>query len=505
MNVFSQLDAAARRHPDRPAITFGGVTLTYQQFRQRAVAFSLGLRRRGARPGDRVAILQNNHPDVLITLYACFHGGYVAVPVNRRSAPREVEQIDEDAQPFAWVSEPGFEDHLARVSASAVRIGTTGEPRIDELADTEEPASAHEVDPSDPAWLFFTSGTTGRMKGAVLTHRNLLAMVMAYLADVGDGSAGAGVIHAAPLTHGSGLYALPAVARGVTQHITTAPSYDPDEVLDLIERRGATDVAFLAPVMLNRLAEAQRGRRRDLHTLRNIVYGGAPMYVEDLDIARETFGPVLTQIYGQAEAPVTITCLHRHEHADPASRGSVGTAYSNVELRVLAADGSRQSSGTGEVIVRGDVVMTGYWEAPEATAVALPDGWLRTGDVGRLDEHGRLFLLDRNKDVIISGGANIYPREVEEVLLEHPDVREVAVVGAPDPDWGERAVAVVSATRDDHEQLTGELIELCRDRLSGYKVPRHFQWREELPKSAYGKVLKREIRADFWKETDRAI
>ncbi|MBB4912240.1 AMP-binding protein [Actinophytocola algeriensis] len=491
MNLATLSHRNARRTPDRLAIAQGGLRVTYSELSDRVARLAGLLHARGVRPGDRVGILQHNGIALLESLLACFHGGFAAVPVNARSTPHEVGVIAEDSAAAAWLITAEYAGHVD----GAVLDGQP--PDV-------EPLPQHDSRADDPAWIFYTSGTTGRPKGAVLSHRNLAAMVLAYLADVRDLDGSATVLHAAPLTHGSGLYALPAIAKGATQLITASRSYDPAEVLGIVETERVTDIAFLAPTMVNRLVRAQQEYPRDTTSLVNVVYGGAPMYPTDIARALEVFGPVFSQIYGQAEAPVTITTLHRTEHS--AERyGTVGHAYTSVEVGVRDGD-TVTDYGDGEIVVRGDVVMTGYWRNPDATAKSIVDGWLRTGDIGRISADGTVRLLDRDKDVVISGGANIYPREVEEVILTHPDVREVAVVGAPDAEWGERLVAaIVAEDGADRAALSEQVEKLCRERLSGYKVPRDIEWMSQLPKSPYGKVLKRELRNRYWSGRDSVI
>ena len=491
MNIASLVHRNARRAGDRCAVAQGGLRVTYAELSGRVARLAGLLHAHGVRPGDRVGILQRNGIPLLESLLACFHGGFAAVPVNARSTPHEVGVIAEDSGAAAWLLTGEYTEHVYGIV-------------LDGQDPDAKPLPRHDSGPHDPAWIFYTSGTTGRPKGAVLSHANLAAMVMAYLADVRDLDANAVVLHAAPLTHGSGLYALPAFAKGATQLITTSRSYDPAEVLGLVETERVTDIAFLAPTMVNRLVRAQREHPRDTGSLVNVVYGGAPTYPTDIARALETFGPVFSQIYGQAEAPVTITALHRADHTEE-RYGTVGHPYTCVEVGVRDGD-TVSDRGDGEIVVRGDVVMTGYWRDPDATAASVVDGWLRTGDIGRIEEDGTVRLLDRDKDVVISGGANIYPREVEEVILTHPGVREVAVVGAPDAEWGERLVAaIVAEDGADQDVLSAEVEKLCRERLSGYKVPRDIEWMSQLPKSPYGKVLKRELRNRYWSGRDSVI
>jgi long-chain acyl-CoA synthetase len=332
----------------------------------------------------------------------------------------------------------------------------------------------------------------------MLTHRNLLAMSLNYLADVEHAAPGEALLHAAPMSHGSGLYILPTIAAGSTQVVPASRGFDEAEIDALLDARSGVKF-FAAPTMVMRLAARLRGDARGLKT---IVYGGGPMYVADCLRALEVFGPRLTQIYGQGESPMTITVLPPAEHlgADPerlARLGSVGRAQTGVELAVLdERDQSLPAGAIGEVCVRGDTVMAGYLGRPDATAQTLAKGWLHTGDLGRLDEAGYLTLVDRSKDLIISGGSNIYPREVEEALLRHPAVAEVAVIGVPDAEWGESVLAVVIA-RAGQVPTSEELDRFLLGELARFKRPRYYRFAPELPKNATGKVLKRELRERF--------
>ena len=290
------------------------------------------------------------------------------------------------------------------------------------------------------------------------------------------------------MSHGSGLYVLPYVLRGARQVVPESGAFDPDEFLDLCDHHPGSS-AFLAPTMVQRLVETGRDRPG---TLRTIVYGGGPMYVESLKKAMAAFGPVFAQIYGQGESPMTITGLRRadHQSADDAILGSVGYARSGMEVAVLRGDGTPAAvDEVGEIVCRGDAVMAGYWNNPVATQDTLKDGWMYTGDMGSFDARGYLTLRDRSKDVVISGGSNIYPREVEEVLLEHAGVSEACVVGAPDPEWGEVVVAFIVGSA-----APGDLDAHLLQRIARFKRPKRYLFVDELPKNSYGKVLKRELR-----------
>jgi acyl-CoA synthetase (AMP-forming)/AMP-acid ligase II len=323
----------------------------------------------------------------------------------------------------------------------------------------------------------------------MLSHRNLMAMTVSHLADFDCPDENSSLIHGAPMSHGSGLYVPPYVSRGARQVVPASGTFDPDEFLDLCESHPGCS-AFLAPTMVARLVQTGRACPANLRT---IVYGGGPMYVDSLKKAMAAFGPVFVQLYGQGEAPMTITGLRRRDHLDApdAVLGSVGYARSGVDVAVLGPDGAPVAVGEiGEIVCRGDVVMSGYWQNPEATEAALQHGWLRTGDMGSFDAHGFLTLRDRSKDVVISGGSNIYPREVEEVLLEHPGVVEAGVVGAPDEEWGEVVVAFIVGAASAAD-LDAHLLE----RIARFKRPKRYEFVDELPKNSYGKVLKRELRA----------
>ncbi len=362
-----------------------------------------------------------------------------------------------------------------------------------------DPSPLVSTEPTDPAWLFYTSGTTGRPKGATLTHRNLLAMTLNYYADADRPPPGGSIVHAAPISHGSGLWNFPMVGRGSVQVFPESGKYEVPETVELMNRWPECSI-FLAPTMVKRLIE--HGSVADLQpqALRLITYGGAPMYVADLKRALDLLGNKLMQLYGQGESPMTITHLSREYHWDrqhprwEQRLASAGRADSCMEVRVVDEEGRQLPVGeVGEIICKGDPVMAGYWNNPEATARSLRDGWLWTGDVGAFDEEGLLTLKDRSKDMIISGGSNIYPREIEDVLNLHPAVAECSVVGRPHPEWGEEVVAFV-VKRGAASLAPGELDKLCLDNIARFKRPKDYKFVEALPKNNYGKILKTELR-----------
>jgi len=398
------------------------------------------------------------------------------------------------------IATPNLADGLAGLEQSVETLSAIISTRSSDytaLLDCGVPMRPVDGAPTDRAWLFYTSGTTGRPKGAVLTHRNLLFMSHCYYADIEAVDERDTNLHAAPLSHGAGLYALPHLLRG--SHQVILPHFDVDAILDALQRYPQVSM-FAAPTMLTRLVHAPAVAAANLRNLRTICYGGGPMYVADLERALQLFGPRLYQLYGQGESPMTITGLSQRMHADmahPRRRerlGSCGVPRTGVLVNVVDEHDRELPPGeVGEIVTKSDCVMAGYWQKPEATAETLRGGWLHTGDLGSLDEDGFLTLRDRSKDMIISGGSNIYPREIEEVLLRHPDVAEASVVGRPHPEWGEEVVAFV-VPRPGAEITSETLDRLCLDHIARFKRPRDYRFPEALPKNNYGKVLKTELR-----------
>ena len=498
MNLFALLDQAAAHFPRHGAVYSGcDAVCDYAELHLRALRIGASLQHVYA-PGARIAIFTENRPEYVEALFGIWAAGLVAVPVNAKLHAREAAQILCDCAASACLVSPVLASDLAAAlqdaSASACALIAFDTDAYAEVM-AEAPAEPADVAPDALAWLFYTSGTTGRSKGAMLTHRNLLAMTVCYLADIDTVDEHASLIHAAPMSHGSGLYIPPYVARAARHVIPASSGFDPAEMLALCDRHPAC-AAFLAPTMVQRLrVEAERSSQRP-RNLRTIVYGGGPMYVEEIKQAMAVFGQVFVQIYGQGEAPMTITSLRRADHAvgDDAVLGSVGWARTGIDVRVVDGQGTTLPPGeTGEIVCRGDVVMSGYWNDAEASAAALRDGWLYTGDLGSFDARGYLTLRDRSKDVVISGGSNIYPREVEEALIAHPGVAEVCVVGAPDREWGEVVVAfVVRAPRSNVDAPA--LDAHCIARIARFKRPKRYLFVDALPKNSYGKILKRALR-----------
>lgn len=507
MNQALWLARTALARPAALALLRGTEAIAdYATFAARAAAFGGALRMRGIAPGDRVAILMKNAPDYLVVLYGIWWAGAAAVPINAKLHPREIGFILDHSGASLTVASSDLAADLVEAGIAGAPILVV--PSAEHEAALATPPLAHPQprEAGDLAWLFYTSGTTGRPKGVIITHGMLSAMSLAHLADVDRAEPGDAALYAAPMSHGAGLYAMVHVLVGARHACPPSGGFEPDEVLDLAAALGRVSM-FMAPTMVRRLTDAAKTRGRRGEGLKTIVYGGGPMYVADIEEALAWFGPKFVQIYGQGECPMCISALSREEIADdthPRRRerlGSAGRAQCVVEVRIGDRQGRPLPVGeTGEIMARGVPVMPGYWRDPDASARALRDGWLMTGDIGRLDADGYLTLSDRSKDLIISGGTNIYPREVEEALLEHEGVHEVAVIGRPHPDWGEEVVAFVVA-RSGAALGEAALDAHCLARIARFKRPKHYRFAASLPKNAYGKVLKTELRRRLQEET----
>ena len=494
MNIASWLSRAGLSHPGAPAVGQGTrVTQSYGALAERAARLAGGLRALGLQPGDRVAIIAKNCIEYVETIYGIWHGGFAAVPANAKLHGRELGYILEHSGARVCIASAGLDAEVAlHLPASLEQLIVIGSPAYHGLF-AADPVPVTPRDGNDLAWLFYTSGTTGRPKGAMLTHRVLAQASFAYLTEVDAAAPGDSILHAAPMSHGSGLYMMAHVGRMGINVVPESGGFEPDEIFRLFGAWKNISM-FAAPTMVKRLVD--HGGDADASNIRTIVWGGAPMYVEDALRALERFGPRLAQIYGQGESPMTITTLSKQDIADRdhprwlERLGSAGRPYACLDVVVADSDDCALPVGeAGEILCRGDVVMPGYWRNPEATAQTLRGGWLHTGDVGVFDADGYLTLKDRSKDMIISGGSNIYPREVEEVLLKHTEVREVSVIGRPHPDWGEIVVAYVVG-----DAQASELDTLCLSEIARFKRPKDYVFVDALPKNNYGKILKTELR-----------
>ena len=506
MNIAAWLARNGRSFGAVPAIAVGrAVHATYAQWAARAAAIAGALRRQAFwQPGERVAIVMGNRAEYLEALFGIWHAGCVAVPINAKLHREEFRYILGHSGARLAFAGPDLAEAVAPLAddlPELERVIVADDPEWRRWRDGEG-AALVERRPEEAAWLFYTSGTTGRPKGATLTTRNLIAASQGYFSDVDPIAPGDSILHAAPLSHGSGLYGLPHVAKAATHVILEAGHFEPAEIAELVPAWPGLSL-FAAPTMLTRLIADPAFAAADHRRLKAIIYGGGPMYVADVLRAVDLLGPRLVQIYGQGESPMTITALAHAYHTDrshPRWRerlSSVGLPFAGIELRVVDGEDRDAAPGTtGEVLARGDTVMAGYFRDAAATAETLRGGWLHTGDLGTVDDDGFLTLRDRSKDMIISGGSNIYPREVEEVLLRHPAIAEVSVVGRPHADWGEEVVAFV-VPRPGAQVAEPELDRLCLASIARFKRPRAYVFIDALPKNNYGKVLKTELRKRF--------
>jgi len=492
MNIGHWLARRAASDPARPALFYGESAIcTYDGWHKSASRVAAGLLARGICAGDRIGIFMDNHPDWLLGLYGILYAGAVAVPINAKLHGREAATILADSGATLCLTDVPHASSLKEAGASCATAAPCGLLALDEVQIAHRAAD-------DMAWLFYTSGTTGAPKGVMITHGMLMAMSLGYAVDVDTARADDAAIYAAPLSHGAGLYNFVHVHVGARHVVPPSGGFDADEILDLAEALGNCHM-FAAPTMVKRLTDRAIAKGRRGEGLRTVVYAGGPMYTADIIAAVDHFGPKFVQIYGQGECPMAITALSRADVAERAAEGwrgrlgSVGRAQSVVEVQIGGAQGTPLPVGqAGEIMVRGATVMPGYWNNAQATAKTLKQGWLMTGDIGSLDAAGYLTLQDRSKDVIITGGSNVYPREVEEVLLRHAGVSEVSVVGAPHDDWGEEVVAFLVGDAPE-----AELDALCLENIARFKRPKRYVRVEELPKNNYGKVLKTVLRAQL--------
>jgi len=458
--------------------------------------------------GDRVALLTTNRFEGLEAHLAANTAGMAAVPMNPKLHPKEYEYIIADAEARVVIFSEEFGEQISQIqpTASSVRhwicIGETAGGAIpyETLMAGGEITPPHvSTGPDDLAWLFYTSGTTGQPKGAMETHRNLLTMIHQFLIGVVPGAGEDDVmLHAAPICHGSGTCMFPFLAVGAAQAFLPR-KFDAVSFLRCVAEHGVT-ATFLAPTMVDRVVSSEELSRFNTTSLKSLIYGGGPMHGALLRRAMEALGPIFVQIYGQGEAPFTISAMSRTDHvlnsdAALAHRlGSAGRVMTGTRVEILDDDGKPLRRGaTGEICVKGDLVMPGYWRNAQATAGTLAGGWLHTGDVGYLDQDDYLYICDRKKDFIISGGSNIYSREVEEVITKHPMVAAAAVIGVPDAEWGESVKAFVvlkPGASVDHN----EIVAFCKANMASYKKPKFIEFVDDLPKNATGKVLKRELR-----------
>jgi len=504
MNVATLLHNTARTFPSLPAVTDGSGSQNYGELSHRVRTMAHSLREDlGLVAKDRVVLCIENCSEFIEVLFACWNAGLTVVPVNTRLNPREVRFIIEDsAARLCFASgEPCANLVTEMAEITDLKIIDVHSAMYKQLQAGEE-TLVTDVGAEEAAWVFYTSGTTGRPKGAVISHRALMFMSLAYFADIGYVEAGDTQLHVAPLSHAAGLYSLPHLAKGGHQVILTTP-FDPSEVFSAIQNHSCVSM-FLAPTMLSRLLNAPEAASADVSNIKTIIYGGGAMHLAELKRAINLFGPSFFQLYGQGEAPMTITGVSMAQHRDFENPNyenvlrSVGTPRTGVEVIIAGSDGRELPMGeVGEIAIRGDVLMSGYLGKSESP---IHNGWLHTGDLGSLDSLGNLTLRGRSREVIISGGSNIYPLEVEEVLLQHEAVAASSVVGRQSAKWGEEVVAFVVLVEGKTIDVS-DLDNLCIAQIARFKRPKQYFFRESLPTNNYGKVVKSELQK-FLQEMD---
>ncbi|MDP3550493.1 MAG: AMP-binding protein [Novosphingobium sp.] len=500
MNIASILRNAARTFGDRPAVSIGDeLYADYATMAARSAGLAAGLKAKlGLASGDRVLLAMSNCPQYFELLFAVWHAGLVAVPVNAKLHPKEIAWIAQDSAAKVCFCTADLMEAIIGQShdmPGVWRFVCVDDAEYQRLIG--DPVTCAVADRDDLAWVFYTSGTTGRPKGAMLSHLNLQLMAWSYLCDFDRLDSRDAMLHLAPQSHASGLLALPHIAKASHQILPPSGGFDPGELASLVDGNESLTF-FLAPTMLRRVVEHGGVARSRIENVRTVIGGAAPFTAQDVRDALATFGPRFTNGYGQGECPCTISMMPKHLYLDAACDDeltSVGIARTGVEIAIFDAEGQPVASGeAGEIAVRSDIVMQGYLNRPDATREAIVDGWLRTGDMGVMDARGLLTLKDRSKDVIISGGSNIYPAELESVMLRLPGVHEVAVVGKVDGDWGEVPVAFIVAV-PGMGVTAAALDAICLDNLARYKRPKAFVFVDHLPRNSTGKILKSELRA----------
>lgn len=520
MNLAMYLARSARFWAERPAILFRDRAVSYRELELRSNRLAHALLALGLRRGDRVAVVSPNRPEIVELECALYKVGLVKVALNARLAPQELVDALANAEPVACLAGP---EHRAMVAAAAAAVpgmrhlvalapapATDGWLSYEALLAAAPEDHIHvEMRPEELAVLHYTSGSTGKLKAAMQTTGNRMASLRKVM--LGRMHAGPGdvLMLCGPITHASGMFMQPMLFQGAT--LLLMERFQPAEILAAIEQHRVT-MAFFVPAMIHALLAEPSLRTRDLSSLRLVSYGAAPMAPARIREAWAAFGPVLAQGYGAGETTGGVVGLTIEDHARaiagerPELLSSCGRPYCESDVQVLDDDGKPvDGDAIGEICVRGPDVFAGYWRAPEQTAQAVgADGWLRTGDLARVDHEGYIHIVDRRKEMLVSGGFNVYPSEVESVLAQHPAVYEVCVVGIPDDHWGETVKAVV-VLREGARASDGELMEFCRGRLADFKRPRSVDFVPQLPKNGNGKLSRKDVREHYWRGRERRV
>jgi fatty-acyl-CoA synthase len=511
MNLAHIVTQNARRHGDRAGFIWRDRSWTWREIDGLVSALAAALAAQGIVKGDRILVHSKNCDEMFWSMFAAFRLGAVWVPTNFRLMPDEVAYLAAASGAKAFLCHGDFPEHAAAAANPALQFtwrigeeGSFGERTVTDAIAAQAGAKADNVavEHDDPCWFFFTSGTTGRSKAAVLTHGQMAFVVTNHLADLTPGvSEQDASIVVAPLSHGAGIHQLMQAARGVPTILLPSERFDIAETFRLIEQHRVSNL-FTVPTILKMMVEHPAVDQFDHSSLRHVIYAGAPMYREDQKLAMRKLGAVLVQYFGLGEVTGNITvlppALHDPEDGPHARIGTCGFERVGMQVSIQDDQGRElKPFETGEICVIGPAVFAGYYDNPEANAKAFRDGWFRTGDLGHMDEEGFIYITGRASDMYISGGSNIYPREIEEKILTHPAVGEVAVLGVPDPFWGEVGVAVCVAREGASAVSEAELAAYLAPKVPRYKMPKRFFFWEALPKSGYGKIPKRLIRDEL--------
>ncbi len=491
LSLASIVAESAERTPDAPAIRLGEVELSYSRLDDLSARLATLLREKGLEQGDRVGVMLPNVPQFPIVYYGVLRAGGIVVPMNVLLKRREIAFYLEDSGSKLLLAWHGFAEEAREGAADAGAALIEVEPTsfAEALQGLEPTPGVADTADDDTAVILYTSGTTGKPKGAELTHANLLRnaeVSSRTTCEIGEGDV---VLGALPLFHSFGQTVAMNASLRVGACLTLVPKFDPGEALATIERDRVTHF-YGVPTMYGALLHHPEREGFDTSTLRTCITGGASMPVEVLRGFEETFGAIVLEGYGLSETSPVASSNHPDRERKP---GSIGTPIEGVEMQVVdEADNPMPQGEVGEIVIRGHNVMKGYWQRPDATEEAMRNGWFHSGDMARVDEDGYFYIVDRKKDLIIRGGYNVYPREVEEVLYEHPKIREAAVVGVPHDEWGEEIGAAV-VLHEGEELSAEEVSAYVKERIAAYKYPRVVWFLDDLPKGPTGKILKREI------------
>jgi acyl-CoA synthetase (AMP-forming)/AMP-acid ligase II len=512
MKAVELIKRGANYFPNHTGVIYEGETLTFADVFQNSCRLANALLQLGLKKGDRVAFLLANSLKSVEIDFALLLTGLVRVPLNTRLSENEHRHMIQETEAKALLFTEEFREragHLQQHCASLRHLcqmnGTEKEAGIVNMAEYVQTVYSDEppvlVDESDLATIQYTSGTTGVLKAAVHTQETWAAICNNILISL-DIQEGDIMLHAAPLTHASGTLVLPHWIRGGANSIL--PGFQPDQYLRVVDEEKPTTLN-LVPTMIVMLLSQPDVDCYSFESVRNIIYGASPMPRETLRRGLALWGPKFVQYYGQTEAPLILSILNKNDHlgSDPETENrllSCGRPVPTTSVKIVDEDGNEVTIGKiGEIVVKSSQGMTGYWKAPELTKETIKDGWIHTRDMGYVDEKGYLYLVDRKSDMIITGGFNVYPREVEEVLYQHPAVMEAAVVGVPDEKWVETVKAFV-VLKPEQTATEEEIIQFCKERLASYKKPSSVEFIDTLPKSAVGKVVRRLLREPYWKE-----